>query len=626
MIAIYLATKQVCNNLLSQVTMKALQILAVLVTLLTLCHAIQTEYFVRPNDSTPCPGLPCHTFSHYLESATQYFASNTRVSFLPGVHEIDKLSFLWIKNVSNFIFTGYNVSSMHAAKIVCRRPAILAFFNIVNLVIKHLSIVYCGFPSGYKRSVAVYLVDITSLKVSNVSVENSTGYGIIGINVLGNSSVSHSRFIFNNYYTLTSTNCSNGLGSCQGGNMLLFYPKSVVNITGSNSVLSIDSCVFSDGVDVSNGPLHQISGGLTINYNPNQLLNLDILISNVVSTRNVAKLGANILFFFSGIMIGSINITNITSSMANYLLPPSQVLFRTGFEFHYYKMDGSIQIPFTNQTLLHISDTKFYNNNGVGFSFVLSEAYNNVRYHMIIKNCSFLRNVNPIASGLFLGEFQRYFTSKLEVLVQDTSFTNHMLPEQNVQTSTRFNVVAVHNLKHLKIINCTFAMNKITALQAFDSTLYFGGHVIFSGNNGRLGGALILQGGSQFYLMPHTHVQIFNNHARRGGGIYVEGEAIVTSTPCFFQLVDLHYPYSDINSVVTLENNTADEAGSAVSGGEIDSCQLYSSSKQTIRNGTVNAVFAALFKILDLPSLNCVTSIIKSFVSPCVQPQESCHI
>ena len=49
MIAIYLATKQVCNALLPQVTMKALQALAVLVSLLTLslCHTIQTEYFVR---------------------------------------------------------------------------------------------------------------------------------------------------------------------------------------------------------------------------------------------------------------------------------------------------------------------------------------------------------------------------------------------------------------------------------------------------------------------------------------------------------------------------------------------------------------------------------------------------
>jgi len=384
-----------------------------------------------------------------------------------------------------------------------------------------------------------------------------------------------------------------------------FYQESAVNMTGSTSVLSIDSCVFSDGVDISYGPKNPtFSGGLTIGYNPNQLLNLNILISNVVSKRNVAKMGANFLFYFVNIMMGGINITNITSSMANYLLPRNVAPSTTGFEFIYEQRNTSIQIPPTSQTLLHISDSKFYNNNGGGFNLILYEVYNNVRYHITIKNCSFLRNVNPMASGLFLGEIRRYrySNSQLEVLVQDTSFTSHMLPEQNVHTSMRFNVVAVHNLKHLKIINCTFTMNKITAMQAFDSTLYFGGHVIFSGNDGRLGGALILQGGSTFYLMPHTHVQIFNNHAKRGGGIYVEDEAIVTIIPCFFQLMDPHYPYSDISSVITLENNTADEAGSAVYGGEIDKCHLYISGNQIIGNGTVIAVFATLFKILDLPS------------------------
>ena len=37
--------------------------------------------------------------------------------------------------------------------------------------------------------------------------------------------------------------------------------------------------------------------------------------------------------------------------------------------------------------------------------------------------------------------------------------------------------------------------------------------------------------------------------------------------------MDLHYPYSEIDSVINLENNT-DEAGSAVYGEDIDSCNL----------------------------------------------------
>ena len=69
----------------------------------------------------------------------------------------------------------------------------------------------------------------------------------------------------------------------------------------------------------------------------------------------------------------------------------------------------------------------------------------------------------------------------------------------------------------------------------------------------------MLQGGSTFYLMPHPHVQIINNHAKKGGGIYIDDETVTRNPPCFFQLMDLYYPNSDIDSVISLENNTADE-------------------------------------------------------------------
>ena len=136
--------------------MKSLHIVAVLVTILTLSlgHATQTEYFVPPNEDTPCPALPCHTLSHYLENTTLYFTSNTTISFLQGVHEINKSEVLLIENANNLTLTGYSVSSSHAAKITCMKPAVLAFCNIINLVVKHLSILYCGYPAArnvYKK-------------------------------------------------------------------------------------------------------------------------------------------------------------------------------------------------------------------------------------------------------------------------------------------------------------------------------------------------------------------------------------------------------------------------------------------------------------------------------------------
>ena len=63
--------------------------------------------------------------------------------------------------------------------------------------------------------------------------------------------------------------------------------------------------------------------------------------------------------------------------------------------------------------------------------------------------------------------------------------------------------------------------------------------------------------------------------------------------------MNLQYPYSHIDAVVTLENNTADEAGSAVCGGEIDDCYLYISSQFVLHNSTV---FTDIFKIIDISS------------------------
>ena len=135
-----------------------------------------------------------------------------------------------VENVTSLTLTGYNASGSKAANIICKEPAVLRFNNVTNLVISHLSILYCGYPvlkfvDGKQLSnAAVYILNIIALKLSNISVENSTGYGVVCANVLGNSSISHSRFLFNNYHTLTSTaNCSHGLGSCKGGNMYLFY-------------------------------------------------------------------------------------------------------------------------------------------------------------------------------------------------------------------------------------------------------------------------------------------------------------------------------------------------------------------------------------------------------------------
>ena len=110
---------------------------------------------------------------------------------------------------------------------------------------------------------------------------------------------------------------------------------------------------------------------------------------------------------------------------------------------------------------------------------------------------------------------------------------------------------------------------------------------------------MLLQGGSIFYQMPHTHLQITHNHARRGGGIYVEDEITVTTIPCFFQVFNLQLPYLAIDAVITLENNTADEAGSAVYSGSLDECFLQTRSHQSVFIYSGTYIFSSILQIID---------------------------
>ena len=151
--------------------MKPLQTAAILVILLISGHAILTEYFVKPNESTRCPALPCHTLSYYLGNTTRYFTSNTRISFLNGVHDINKSGVLLIKKFS----TSLLLDTMCLAQILQKprlQPAILRFNKITNLVINHLSVLYCGYPvlqfvNGKElSSAALYFLNIFSLKLS----------------------------------------------------------------------------------------------------------------------------------------------------------------------------------------------------------------------------------------------------------------------------------------------------------------------------------------------------------------------------------------------------------------------------------------------------------------------------
>ena len=289
-------------------------------------------YYVSPNRNCFNASIICYDFDTYLEDFAQYFTSDdTTFVFLPGEHIISQ-NINNINGLKNFEFVGvgdftehsidYNVRqygfdsysmdssitySSSSSIIVCNTSTYFSFSNMADLTIANLTIFNCG----QNGPAAMYMNNINSLIMDGVSVQNSTGYGLLGLNVIGNSQITRSSFIGNNQYVkgslqrkLVSEQSCNPIieyrsnGTCEvqymGGNVLLQY---IDNGGGTSNSLLISSCLFSLGLNCNYGNLSSVSSlqgtGLVL-YLQAYSYTLSIYLINITSYRNQAYYGAGI--------------------------------------------------------------------------------------------------------------------------------------------------------------------------------------------------------------------------------------------------------------------------------------------------------------------------------------------
>ena len=122
------------------------------------------------------------------------------------------------EKVNEYNFTSYeddqNITFFQSSSVIeCKSPFAFIFSNITDLKLLSITMQNCGgivtsiimpiqgvesFPNI--SSVAILMIHITNLIFGNTSVQNSTGYGVVGINMLGYSQLVGSSFVGNNQY------------------------------------------------------------------------------------------------------------------------------------------------------------------------------------------------------------------------------------------------------------------------------------------------------------------------------------------------------------------------------------------------------------------------------------------
>ena len=605
-----------------------------------------TVWYIWP--TTPASGViscpseqPCYSLQETLENRNltiTVFRSNSKVVFLSGIHtlEFNEPTFIAVVGVDSLtlqgddnVTTGLYGFPEPATNVVCQSAVGLAFVNAVNLSLVNLTFSGCGanitetlndlafvtlthgvHVVGDEQKAALFLINTHNIHIEHCSIQSSRGFGILGVNTLGESIISRSLFIANNIYILNTERCqfnpddNSDYTACNGGNMLLLFedlfdcPEKELHYT-----LTIENTIFALGITTYSGYIS--SEFLTRGTGFGAILSqstygVDIVLNSVTSYGNGAAKGANFYFeVYKIVRNSSIALVNCNSLDGNNALVRTDNFLQVsdgvsaGLHLEYgtstpYSSpqpicSGVVNLP---KEILNVSNCTFANNSAVtaaGMYVSLdlndqrgSTAGQEILVRVLVENTTFVDNQGLRGAGIYIAQSSTINVhARALVSINNSTFSRNANTLFSIRNLTdlaanyHYSVLEVVSA-NVSITDTKFSNNEGSAMSLFASTALLGGNTIFDTNSGITGGAMDLEN-SFIYIRPNTNLSFTNNFAlQKGGAIYTVQRADIR-LPCFYQVYD---PEFHINPNVHLyfENNFAQEAGSVLYGGFVDTC------------------------------------------------------
>ena len=482
------------------------------------------DLYVKPSRNDDClHHQPCFTLTEYIQNASSYFVSNTTVHFHPGRHFITTDMQLIIENMSNLSFVGADrgmESGTFSTTIECFQNAAFVFLRVKFIHISDIKIVHCGWklparfvsllPSAPHAQAALLVIDAYSLMLERISIEQSIGYGLLGVNIYGNSSVTGCTFFYNMWREESGEAIQNGTRktSRPGGNALLaFVPRNnhysmdffsllkdrPTDSLIEESLLQITDSEFAHGVDASIWKKrlseYTLSGGsgLGIYFDRGKGVNNVIaVIRNCKFHNNVAPIGANALVIyrlinrmfafevnpaFLQVRIQNCSFYNGTASQDAYgggLAIRATQFFR---KKSYLTVDISDSVFFYNSA--GSGGGISYNAQGVGGT---SEPVAGIM--LKVHNCQFYDNVGKEGGGMVIETVSQSSLTKshsphfnlFKVSVSQSSFSRNIASKYGGSVKIKCGHAENDRLRRpksrdqwtsLSFINCSFSENRV---------------------------------------------------------------------------------------------------------------------------------------------------------------------
>ena len=529
--------------------------------------------------------LNCQTFDYYVQKNKHYFKSNATFVFMSGTHLLKAA--LLIKHVQNLELIGSGTCTVK-----CSGPYGFIIVNSSNVRIENLTIANCGhsiasIAPNISANAALAFDMVHNLTIYGITVHNSRGFGIYSNRVYSKSWIKSSVFRNN----VASSNYS-------GGNALIDYQNCSKADTSLETHLAIVSSYFMHGYS---SEIFPSASGLTLWLS---CTNISVQISNVTFSHNTGAdllfgTGANLAIFYrnkTNIATNSVTVENcyIRNGHAN----TGAGMYVSLLETPEIKPNIGRYMYAQNTQFLNISNTHFISNSatrvGAGLYIITHEMLGTADISGIItvQNCIFDKNYLVQGKGgsafyilnKYLPDYLQHGNPQFNVSVTNCTFSGSFVnnrPYRKQPWAGGNGAVMITNTRSGVVVSftgCVFENNNCSAMIAVQSTIVFQGKNLFQNNTDVYGGGLVLGENSQMYLKSHTTIAFISNHAQSvGGGIYVQDENWTRTPTCFFEFdVNITIDKTLLDTIaIVMTNNTAERAGSALYGGSIGHCCIY---------------------------------------------------
>ena len=566
------------------------------------------ELYVSAVDGAPCPSntIPCNELAFYTNNSEFYFTHDTIFYFLEGIHSLEQEVLIF--GVSNVTLQGLGemVQGFHetvmesTVKINCfGGSSAIVFLNSSNVTIKGLTISECSINANlinlnnfyslyYDIRVALGFFETYNVSISNCSIQNNTGIGLILLNVFDVTITS--SFFSNNKVQGNVYVVNNNPASCLQTNVTQVYK------------LNISDSYFSFG----EGSLQ--ASGLTIILQQNCAYKVDITLIRVTAYGNTGTSQANIAFSTTNtVLFYSLFLDSVVSSQGKANDGEGGgMAIDIGLKSDSSECSCSYKSPSQEATPIRVQNSQFFENTafvGAGFKLSTKRTGNlTIKQEFVIESCQFHDNIGYNAgSGVYITQIEILpFNSPLLFILTNLTINNNIILDLEKSCAMFLYGVELATIHNIQLFN-----NSDTGLIVYDSTANFSGfyNKIYN-NNATRGGGIAVYGRSYLIISNETSIEFLNNHASKvGGGIYIN-----TKSPYInICVVQFSYLQEDVvpDTRLYFFNNTAGTAGSAIYGGKLEYCSNYFESSL---NQMTSSLLYQFVNVTNQPGLSVISS------------------